>query len=200
MAIRGFTRLMILPNDCHVRPLCCLDESSGWVAVASVDEHQAVPLHRVSDRAIEGVDLGEGADGDAVLLVDDFVHSLEVELVDLELATGRGQPSGSPFDVPGVDLLEVLHGVGGAKLRPGAAWAPDPQRHRATGHPAAHVVGRERPPMVGVQVADEDLVEQVVRDLEAADADIGPRASVEDELVAVAQFHQEAGRGLALAG
>jgi hypothetical protein len=42
--------------------------------------------------------------------------------------------------------------------------------------------------VIGVQMADEDLVQELVGDIEARDARRGARASVEEELVAIAQL------------
>jgi hypothetical protein len=53
--------------------------------------------------------------------------------------------------------------------------------------------------MVCVQMADEDFVEQIVGNLEAADANIGTRAAIEYELVTIAQLDQETRGRLTLA-
>ena len=50
--------------------------------------------------------------------------------------------------------------------------------------------------MVHVQMADEFLVEEVIVDVVAGYPAHGLGADVKDELVAVSQFHQPAGRGL----
>ena len=54
--------------------------------------------------------------------------------------------------------------------------------------------------MVGVQVREEDLVQVVVGDHERREVGGRSRADVEEELVAVAQLHQEARGGLTVPG
>ncbi len=61
--------------------------------------------------------------------------------------------------------------------------APDEQRAEIT-------------EVIAVKMPDEDLVEEVVRNLERGDPFGGTRADVEDELFAVAELHEEAGRRL----
>jgi hypothetical protein len=50
--------------------------------------------------------------------------------------------------------------------------------------------------VIAMKMPDEDLVEEVVGNLERRDPLGGTRADVEDELLAVAELHKEAGRRL----
>ena len=50
--------------------------------------------------------------------------------------------------------------------------------------------------MIGVQVSEEDLVEEIVGDHQCGDIDHRASAYIEKELVAVAGFDQPAGSGL----
>ena len=76
------------------------------------------------------------------------------------------------------------------------ARTPDPQRHHPVGDHATHPQRVEITEVVGVEMADEDLVEVVVGDLEGRDPLGRAGADVEQELVAVAQLHEPAGCGL----
>ncbi len=122
------------------------------LGIAADHDLHALPLQREADRAVTGVDRRPGADGHAVLLVDDRVFTLVVELVDDDLARlgreGR-QPS---HVVPVVRLHEVLERVLGSHFHPGAAQPPDlhgdrPSRRPATGPEAGKVT-----PVVRVQM------------------------------------------------
>jgi hypothetical protein len=66
------------------------------------------------------------------------------------------------------------------------------KRPLSPGQPAADEVRREVTEVIGVQMADEDLVQELVGDIEARDARRGARASVEEELVAIAQLEKPA--------
>ena len=65
---------------------------------------------------------------------------------------------GAPGEVPVQHLLHAIERIGRAELRRRAARAPDAERDGSPRHPATHVVGGKRAPMVGMQVADEDMV------------------------------------------
>jgi hypothetical protein len=54
--------------------------------------------------------------------------------------------------------------------------------------------------VVGVEVGEEDLVQEVVRDHVGGQVGGGPRAHVEQELVAIAELDEPAGGGLAVPG
>ncbi|NIS51159.1 MAG: hypothetical protein GWN94_08625, partial [Phycisphaerae bacterium] len=58
-----------------------LDEPLVGVGIGAEDELQAVPFQPVAHGSVDGVDCRERTDHDAVLVVDDLVHTLVVELV-----------------------------------------------------------------------------------------------------------------------
>ncbi len=110
------------------------------------------------------------------------------ELIDLDLASDRRQPTGATVDIPGVrlDLLldEMLRSPVGVVVR--SVRAPNPWRALPASDPTTDVSRGEVPDVVGMQVADEHLVDQVIRDLEHRQVRDRSSPDVEDELLAVA--------------
>ena len=98
--------------------------------------------------------------------------------------------------VPVVGLEEVIDGVRGPHVLTGAARPPDFERHRSARRPAAGPESGEIPPVVRVQVADEDLRQEVHRDHHRGDIGHRARTDVEQELVPVPKLEQKAARSL----
>ena len=73
-----------------------LDPPFVGEGATAIGELQAVPLENAADRSISGVYCRNGAYDDAVLLVDDFVHTLVVELGDLDALTSMAIPASAP--------------------------------------------------------------------------------------------------------
>ena len=185
--------------DGHIRIQRVLGVPGVGHRVAADDHLQAVPVQRVADRAVTGVDRRPRFDGHAVLLVDDLVLALEVELVDVDLSRLGRQIRQPGHVVPVVGLQEVFDRVLGSHLGDGAARPPDLQRDGATRRPTAGPQTGEITPVVRVQVGEKDFVQIVKGDHQRRHVGVGAGADVEDELVAVAELDQPAGRRLAAA-
>ena len=93
------------------------------------------------------------------------------------------------FFRPSIAALMPSSGV--APLGP-----PDAQRLGTIHLLPARPHDRQVAHVVGVQVADKDLVEVIHRDLHGRDPAHGLRTDIEQELVTVAKLDQPAGRGL----
>ena len=104
------------------------------------------------------MDGGEGTDRDPVVLVDDLVHALVVELVDLGVVAPEVDKPGTAREIPGVHLLHLLDGVLGAEFRNRAAGTPDSQGQYPPHERAADEQLPDGTEVIAVQVADEDLV------------------------------------------
>jgi hypothetical protein len=154
--------------------------------VAREDELAVLPFEREAHRPCHDVHGGPGRDLHPVLVVDH--RELVVrELVDLDLPSHRGEPAGAPVDVPGkrFDLVvdEVFRPPFGVILRP--VRTPDARGPLPASDPASNVPGSKVANVIGMEVADEDLVDQVVRDLQYRKVGDRARSEVEDEFVAV---------------
>ena len=77
-----------------------------------------------------------------------------------------------------------------------AARAPDSQAALTVRDHSADPQGIEITDVIGVQMSDEQLVQIVVGNLHRGDALGRSQTDIEDELVAVAQLDDPAGRGL----
>jgi hypothetical protein len=86
----------------------------------------------------------------------------------------------------------VIHGVLGASLGFVTAGAPDAQGHRAAVDQTTDEDRSEVAEVIGVQMADEQLVQVVLRDQQRRQVVGRRRADVEDKLFAVAELDQPA--------
>ena len=98
--------------------------------------------------------------------------------------------------VPVVGLQEVFDRVLGPHLGDGTARPIDLERDGATRRPAAGPQTGEIAPVVRVQVGEKDHVQVIKGDHQRRHVGVGAGADVENELVAVAELDQPAGRRL----
>ena len=138
----------------------------------------------------------DGADGHSVLLIDDFIHALVVKFVDGDLTRDRRNLVFTRLLVPVVGLEKMVDGISRAHVLRLPAGPPDLERHWAPRGPTAGPQGIQITPVVRVQVAEKDFGEVLIGDHERCDIAHRPRADVEDEFIAVAQFEQKTSRSL----
>ncbi len=139
------------------------------------------------------MDRRPGPNRDAVLLVDDL-RLLVIEFMDFGSESPNVRLPEPPRDVPGEHLLHVPDRGSGPELRRRAARSPHSQRRVPPGNATADEESAEIAEMISMQMADEDFVQPIVRDLQSGKP-LGPALpDVEDELVAVAELDEEACR------